>query len=287
VTNYTRSAYGPNINAGKDRNNAAQRGWGSGWPNCQTSKMVKVTNGDHSVNVRRELAELVLTLFQVTAKLGYDVNPAGQVNQTWGFACRAIRGSTTASNHSWGLAVDINSLANPMQSTFRSNIPPAVIHAWEVCGFYWGGRYTKRPDTMHLEYIGRPSDVKADLAQARAMLRPATGVKPTPPRPLKDTTLSIWCLQRASTGAPISNECEKDARQLFSVAGHFYPLVLQTTMPAWEAARKANNTQRAGELFQYATKVVQAGLGVKQDGWFGERSGAALHRMGNWTIKAA
>jgi hypothetical protein len=284
MTNYTRAAYGPNPNAGKDRNNAQSRGWGTGWPKCQSSKMVKVTHEDQSVNVRREIAELVATLLMVTDKLGYDVNPAGQVNQTWGFACRAIRGSSTASNHSWGLAVDINSLANPMQSTFRSNIPPAVVHAWEVCGFYWGGRYANRPDSMHFEYIGKPSDVAADLAQAKAML----AVKPPstlPPKPGKDITLSIFCLQRASNGIPISGECLNDANQLFSIAGHFYPLVLQTTKPAWDAARNSNNTKRAAELFQYATKVVQANVGVAQDGWYGQATGDALHRKGGWITK--
>lgn len=282
----TRTPYGPNPNAGRLRNNASARGWGPGWPNCQTSKMVKVTAVGATIYVRREVSELFLTLLKLTEKYGYDVNPAGQENQTWGFACRAIRGSNTASNHSWGLAGDINSIPNPMGSVFTTDIPPIVVNAWEMCGFYWGGRYENRPDPMHFEYIGKPSDVPGDLAQAKAMLAGGnTGSNPG--LPPKDTTLSIWCLKRASRGEPISGECENDALQLFAIAGHFYPLVLQTTMPAWKNARHTGNLKYAAQLFQYVTRVVQANVGVTQDGWFGEATGEALHKMGGWKIKKA
>lgn len=176
---YKLSDYGPNPNVGADRNNAAGRGWGQGWPNCQWDKFVKITKVGVSVSVRREIAELVATLLEITEVLGYDVchPPQGECCGTWGVACRAIRGTQSPSNHSWGLAIDINAPCNPMASTFQTNIPPKVIHAWEACGFYWGGRYTSRPDTMHLEYIGRPQDVAAHLARAQE-IRAANGEIP-------------------------------------------------------------------------------------------------------------
>lgn len=166
MTWYKRSDYGVDPHAGASRNNASQRGWGSGWPNCQSSKMTAVIGGGVKVSVRREVATLVKTLMDNTERLGYAV----LTGQTWGFACRAIRGTSTPSNHSWGLAVDINSLSNPMQSTFQSNIPPAVVRMWEACGFYWGGRYQNRPDAMHFEYIFRPTDVAGHLRRAQGWL---------------------------------------------------------------------------------------------------------------------
>jgi D-alanyl-D-alanine carboxypeptidase len=107
MTTYSRSDYGTNPNAGKSRNNAAERGWGAGWPNAQTARMAKVGKAGVTVYVRREIAPLVAVLLDNTERLfKYDIKKG----QTWGFANRPIRGTRTPSNHSWGLAVDINSL---------------------------------------------------------------------------------------------------------------------------------------------------------------------------------
>lgn len=193
MTSYTRGDYGPNPHAGADRNNAAERGWGLGWPNCQYSKMVVIRKAGVAVSVRKEIAELVATLFQATEeKFNYDI----KAGQTWGMACRPIRGTQTASNHSWGLAVDINSLANPMQSTFKSDIPPPVVHMWEACGFYWGGRYSNRPDAMHFEYIFRPEDVARHLTKAKTYL--STQKPDSPKPPIEEETMNILSKYGAS-----------------------------------------------------------------------------------------
>jgi hypothetical protein len=192
MTNYPIGAYGPNPNAGKSPNGASGRGWGEGWPNCQTSKMVKVVSDEgHTVNVRREIGTLVATLFQIQNIRGYDPNP-GTLLQTWGFACRAIANTKRASNHSWGLAIDNRATENPYSTTFSSTIPPKVVNDWEVCGFYWGGRYTVKKDTMHFEYIGRPADVAGHLTKARAILKslmpPTSPSTPPEGKPVTDYT---------------------------------------------------------------------------------------------------
>jgi peptidoglycan hydrolase-like protein with peptidoglycan-binding domain len=148
------------------RNNAQGRGWGTGWPHCQSGKWAKVSKAGVIIITRREVAELVATLLQITELLKYDVKKG----QTWGAACRAIKGTNSPSNHSWGLAVDVNSLANPMSTKFKTDIPPKVVEAWWDCGWYWGGWYQNRPDTMHFEYVGKPSDVARHLKKAKAML---------------------------------------------------------------------------------------------------------------------
>jgi hypothetical protein len=288
---FSRSAYGINPNAGRNRNNAAERGWGPGWPNCQTSKMVKVTRGDHSVFVRREIAQLVATLFALTEKRGYDINPAGEVNQTWGFACRPIRGSDTPSNHSWGLAIDINSLSNPMQSTFKSNIPPNVVHDWEICGFYWGGRYLNRPDAMHFEHIGRPEDIAADLARAVSLLK---GVSlPTPPvkpgNPNANTVLDGDAIRAAARGADQQGDHFDDARQFMAIVRAWQekyrpydPAKLRNTESAWLETWSTNTPDRSrrAALFVFAIKFLQAGFSLSQDGYFGPKTAAVLEGLG-------
>lgn len=154
--------------AGVANNSAKAHGWGSGWPACldkaKRPPLAEVRRAGVIVFVRKEIGPLVATLFDATEqRFGYDI----KAGQTWGYGCRAVRGSTTTpSNHSWGLAIDINAPANPMGKTFRSDIPPGVVAMWWDCGFYWGGWYRTRPDAMHFEYVHRPSDVGGDLVKA-------------------------------------------------------------------------------------------------------------------------
>lgn len=156
---------------GVSRNNAEGRGWGPGWPHCQTGKWAKVEKAGVIIIMRREVAPLTAVLLQITEELGYDIKSG----QTWGAACRSIRGTNSPSNHSWALAVDLNSIANPMGSTFKTDIPPKVIEAWWACGWFWGGWYQNRPDTMHFEYVHGPEDVDEDLAMAKEILASLRG----------------------------------------------------------------------------------------------------------------
>lgn len=174
----SRADFGSNPHAGKSRNNAHARGWGQGWPNCQRAKMRQLSAGGIKLTVRREIVPLVEALLTATVAMGYRPKSG----QSWGYACRPIRGSKIASNHSWGLAVDLNSSSNPMSSNFRTDIPPKVVKMWEACGFYWGGRYLSRPDTMHFEYLGKPSAVAIHTRKAKTY--------PTKAKPVQKVSLA-------------------------------------------------------------------------------------------------
>lgn len=166
--NYPRSAYGSNPNAGAKPN--AENGWGpQAWPNCPTDLGTAVSASGDRVVVRTALVPLVTELMNRTEAMGYALDPA----QTGGFNCRSIRGSTKPSNHSRGRAIDLNWTRNPMSTTFTSDIPPAVVAMWEAHGFYWGGRYASRFDTMHFEYYSTPQSVPANLAKLKASPPPA------------------------------------------------------------------------------------------------------------------
>jgi len=135
---------------------ADQRGWGGGWPNCHTASWVNVSGGGITITgVRREIAPIVKFGLDATAKKGYRLNAA---RDDWGGACRAIAGTRVASNHSWGLAIDLNAIRNPMGYSLRTDMPAWMIHLWGSLGFGWGGHYSNKKDAMHYEFLGTPRD---------------------------------------------------------------------------------------------------------------------------------
>lgn len=201
---------------------AANRGWGTGWPNCQWDKFVTLVRADGlRLPVRRELADLTAILLDLTELSGYDVLPG----QTWGVACRPISGTRTPSNHSWGLADDLNAPANPYASTdwhrrnargtfpfglrLVCNIPQNVIEMWEAHGYRWGGRYSTKPDPMHFEFMGTPADAARHTARLRAFLGGTTPAPPAPqPAPTTDFARKVRMLptlKRGSKGQHVRN----------------------------------------------------------------------------------
>lgn len=142
---------------------AAARGWGPGWPTPRVKDMAWITVRGVTVpnGVHRDLAPLVSWLLEETLRRGYPLKPGW----CWGYACRPIAGSTRASNHSWGLAVDLNAPTNPMRSPLRTDMPSWMVKLWEDHGFRWGGRYSGTPDSMHYEFMGSPHDARAASAR--------------------------------------------------------------------------------------------------------------------------
>ena len=151
---------------------AAQHGWGAGWPSCSGARLaglavVTAPRSGVGVSVHRRIARLVGLLFAESERRGYLLHPG----QCWGYACRAIAGTAVASNHSWGLAVDINSLANPYQFPRRTDMPTWMPLLWNRYGFAWGGNYNDdgrigKADSMHYEFMGTPADADPMTALA-------------------------------------------------------------------------------------------------------------------------
>lgn len=163
---------------------AQDRGWGPGWPNCQTDKFVKVrlSNGV-AVVARREIAELVKLIYEEGIRRGY----APRDGQTWGASCRAIKGTSTPSNHSWALAFDTNSLANPQRRPLTTDMPKWWVDLWKRYGFRWGGDYVRAtPDSMHTEFMGTPADAARFTEQARRELAGADHHPVPVPPPQED-----------------------------------------------------------------------------------------------------
>lgn len=75
----------------------------------------------------------------------------------WSYQNRAVRGEAVKSNHSFGLAIDINALANPLGS--GGDMPVEVIRQWRAEGGAWGGDWS-RPDPMHFETHLTPAEIR-------------------------------------------------------------------------------------------------------------------------------
>lgn len=182
---------------------ADTRGWRSGYPNCHPANIVTVTLSTGArLPVHHAIAELVKLICEECIRNGFVI----RAGASWGYACRSIRGSTAPSNHSWGLAVDLNAPDHPLGRR-NTGMPAFVPALFKRFGFRWGGDYTGRADEMHFEYMGTPATAAQHTAAARSQIA-APGHQPVPvPAPPEDDDMPII----------ISNR--NDAEQIVVVAG--------------------------------------------------------------------
>lgn len=163
----------------------AHSSWGPGWPNCQPSKInagFVVSGTKFPGGVRIELVDLVGMLVQETKNRGYRFgNSSDPSYGCWGYSCRQISGTNTPSNHSWGLAVDINAPSNPYTSPLVTDMPGWMPDLWNAYGFRWGGDYSGSKDAMHYEFMGSVADAANETNRARAAGLGGGGSTPTPP----------------------------------------------------------------------------------------------------------
>ena len=115
---------------------AQDRGWGRGWPVDRGGEMVWVRAPISGARwqVHRDVAPILAYVVAEAERRGYlfDYGP-GDVDDDWGYSNRPIRGTRTPSNHSWGLAVDIDAQNYPQGQ--RRRVPPA----WLISLFaQWG-----------------------------------------------------------------------------------------------------------------------------------------------------
>lgn len=146
--------------------NASARDWGSGWPQCGGAKgnIVTVLAGNSGAKfpVHKRISRLVDILIDECAKRGYRFFGS----QCGAYNCRPIGGTRTPSNHSWGLALDINWTLNPMTSRLVTDIPGWMVDLFESYGFAWGGRYSGKKDAMHFEFMGTPQQADEMIDKA-------------------------------------------------------------------------------------------------------------------------
>jgi hypothetical protein len=80
-------------------------------------------------------------------------------------------GGPNTSNHSWGLAFDFFATAAGVSPpggvwTPHNGVPEEFARAFEARGWVWGGRWTQRTDTPHIEFTQPPRAGLAAVAQS-------------------------------------------------------------------------------------------------------------------------
>ena len=138
--------------------------------------IVNAAVADDIVEVFRRLhqARFPIEQMRVIASEEIDAHPTGDWNDTTSFVCRPAVGSSSWSQHAFGLAIDINPFHNPyakgdlvlpeLASAYvdRSNVRPGMIVAGDVVteafaeiGWGWGGGWSSLKDWMHFSRSGR------------------------------------------------------------------------------------------------------------------------------------
>ena len=156
---------------------ASAKGWGPGWPSCSGAggQLVTVTANRSGArfSVHKRIAVLFDHLIDTMEGRGYLCKPP----QSGAYNCRPIGGTKTPSNHSWGLATDVNWTDNPYTTTGRHTMPLWVPReVFGPYGFAWGGDYSgAKKDYMHLEFLGTPAQADEQTRRVVAPPPPPSG----------------------------------------------------------------------------------------------------------------
>jgi hypothetical protein len=160
---------------------ANARGWGAGWRTCEAinaGRMKPVTlarSGAEIAGRMHAVATLAEVCLNAIEARGYLLH----LGWWWGAECRQIAGTSHASNHSWGLAPDLNAPTNPYTSTGEHDIPDWGYDLLRSYGWGLGAIYNGKKDYMHMEWMGTPSDavtmlslaIKNGLTSSQALIR--------------------------------------------------------------------------------------------------------------------
>ena len=124
-------------------------------------------------NVR--VGDVHTILDHLCARFNAEVEPIIR-GHSWGYANRAIRGSTTTSNHASGTAIDLNAPAHPLgkRGTFTTAQAATIrsILADLDGAIRWGGDYSGRPDEMHFEINTDPAALKRVVENLEDAMKP-------------------------------------------------------------------------------------------------------------------
>lgn len=144
--------------------------WGFDGEHHRGELLVNAAAADDLVEVFRALhtARYPIEELRVVRADELDAPPTGDGNNTTAFVCRPVRGSTSWSEHAYGLAVDVNPFLNPYVKddlvlpelasayTDRSRTDPGVLHdgdavvaAFAAIGWGWGGDWSSLKDYQH------------------------------------------------------------------------------------------------------------------------------------------
>jgi D-alanyl-D-alanine carboxypeptidase len=140
---------------------------------------VLVVHADEAPRVILVFRQLYAARFPIRRLLGVeryrgDDDASMAADNTSGFNCRLVDGTSRWSEHAYGKAIDVNPVENPYVHgglveppagrTFldRSRRRPGMatrstvlVRAFDSVGWHWGGRWTSSKDYQHFSTTGR------------------------------------------------------------------------------------------------------------------------------------
>lgn len=156
---------------------AGTRGWGNPDSPVYRKKIRSIKVDGAQFNIHKDVAPIFEHfLGRLVTENDYSLD---EVYDDWSYILRPIRGYEDEyertgdmrylSNHSWGLAIDVNATKNPMSRKLITDLPVGWVK--DNIGRYklaWGGSYIGRKDPMHFEFIGTPKDARAIIDSLNA-----------------------------------------------------------------------------------------------------------------------
>jgi hypothetical protein len=140
---------------------------------------VLVVNATEVRDVVTVFGRLYAARFPIRRMLGVEVykgsdDASMRADNTSGFNCRYVGGTTRWSEHAYGRAIDVNTVENPYVHgglveppagrayLDRSRRRPGMatgggvlVRAFDAVGWHWGGRWSSAKDYQHFSTTGR------------------------------------------------------------------------------------------------------------------------------------
>lgn len=125
------------------------------------------------LTVHKKLASEITSVFEDMVAAGFRVKSSDTYAYNW----RIVTGGSSLSQHSFGVAIDINSADNPYYSntsnisvynpsdTRSFHINDQIVQIWYDHGFYWGGCFGSNIDIMHFSYTEKPRSTRYKVCE--------------------------------------------------------------------------------------------------------------------------
>ena len=160
------------------------RGWGPGWPTNRAADTmwIRTSRSGTRFQVHKRIAVLTLHALEEAEARGwlFDYGPK-DIDDEWSFNNRPIGGTKTPSDHSWGLALDVEATDYPWGS--KKRLPQWLVDIFIAHGFEYGGDWSGKKDPMHFGFAGTPADADRITRNLRNPAVIPVQQRPTPPPP--------------------------------------------------------------------------------------------------------
>jgi hypothetical protein len=137
---------------------------------------------------------------------------------------------------------------------------------------------------VHVSILKTEAAAKDLTLKLRASAPPKGG---TPSTPARDTTISMWCIDRlAQKHMGVSGACLIDNQIVVNIAAFFDQSVVKTTRPYFWAMCAKGDWVEAGKAVAKCVSAIQVALKVTPDGVLGPKTAAALTARGYTVTKS-